>query len=177
MADMQNINMQQVAAGMQGIGGIATAMSQKSVGVAQQTSANFEADQLDNLAGQERASSQRDAQEKRRQARLMQSRALAVASASGAGALDPNVVNTIAGLYGEGDLSARTSLYEGESRATGLEKKATARRFEGEQLKSAGNTKAISTIATTGLSIAEKYKSRKDQQSSGGWTSGYDLTD
>jgi hypothetical protein len=68
---------------------------------AEAKSLRSEAAQLDAMAGQDRASSQREAVEQRRQARLLQSRALAVGAATG-GAMDPTVVNTIADLEGEG---------------------------------------------------------------------------
>jgi hypothetical protein len=178
--DMQNINMGQVGTIMEGIGTVATAVNQRSSGASEQTAANFQADQLDQLAGQERAASQRSAAEQLRKSRIMQSRALAVAAASGAGALDSNVLNVISGIAGEGDLASRTELYSGNDRASKLELSADTKRFEGAQRKRAGEIRAINTIATGGLSMASKYAKRTTTTTAApasGWTSGYDLID
>jgi hypothetical protein len=105
-----------------------------------------QADQLDIKAGQERASAQRDAMEQQRQARLVSSRALAVAAASGAGADDPTVVNIMANIAGEGEYRALTSLYSGETDARALEAEATARRQEAKNTKKAAKFSAIGSI-------------------------------
>lgn len=115
-----------------------------------------EADQLDAMAGNDRASSQREAAEQRRQARLLQSRALAVGAATG-GASDPTVVNIIADLEGEGAYRALTSLYEGEESARSKEMQASARRGEAKNAKRAGMIGAAGQVLSGASSIFGKY--------------------
>lgn len=105
-----------------------------------------EASQLGYLAGQDRASSQRSAYEERRNARLLQSRALAVAGASGGGVSDPTVVNLMARLSGEGEYRALTALYEGEEQARQREAEAKARRKEAKSTKTAGYLSAAGSV-------------------------------
>jgi len=127
--------------------------------------AEFKAQQLEQKAGQERAVSQRKAASARRSARYAESRALALAAASGGGASDPTVVNIMAGIAGEGEMAAQAALYEGEERARGSEMAATASRYEGAQAKRAGYIKAgttvMSGIASAGMmgseSLTAKY--------------------
>jgi hypothetical protein len=118
---------------------------------------NLQAGQLDAAAGRERASSQRSAMEERRQARLANSRALALAAASGGGADDPSVVNAMAGIEGEGEYRALTSLYNGEEAALGMEADAAARRRGAKSVKAAGLIKAGGTILNAGASLYGKY--------------------
>lgn len=115
-----------------------------------------EAVQLDAMAGQERASSQRRAIEARRQSRLLQSRALAVGAATG-GASDPTVVNILARLEGEGEYRALTALYEGEEEARSKEMQARARRTEAKNVKKASKIQAAGQILQGASSIYSKY--------------------
>ena len=124
---------------------------------AQAKSLKSEARQLDTKAGLERASSQREAMEERRKARLLQSRGLAVAAASGGGADDPGVVNILADIAGEGEYRSLTALYEGNERAFGLESEAKARRKEAKNVKTAGYIGAASTLLGAGSSMSERY--------------------
>lgn len=105
-----------------------------------------EALQLDANAGQERAVSQRQAMDERRQGRFASSRALAVAAASGGGTDDPTVVNAIANLDGESEYRALTAMYEGNVRGDDLERQAKARRTEAKNVKKQALFKAGSTI-------------------------------
>lgn len=117
---------------------------------------NSEADQLEDKAGNVRASSQRRAMEERRQSRLASSRALALAAATG-GASDPTVVNILAGLDGEGEYRALTALYEGEEEGRGLEFEARNRRKEAKNAKRAGYIEAAGSVLKAGSSMYEKY--------------------
>jgi hypothetical protein len=125
---------------MQVGGGISAANSQAG-------QLRSEATQLDAMAGLDRASSQRASVEQRRNARLLQSRALAVAGASGGGISDPTVVNLLAKLEGEGEYRALTALYEGEEEARSKERQAVARRKEAGNVKKA----ALFTAAVKAL--------------------------
>lgn len=115
-----------------------------------------EAEQLDSMAGQDRASSQRRAVEARRQSRLLQSRALAVAASQG-GASDPTVVNILANLEGEGEYRALTALYEGEEEARSKEAQAKARRKEAKNVKKGALISAGAQILQAGSTMYDKY--------------------
>ena len=117
---------------------------------------NAEAGQLDQMAGTERASSQRTAAEQRRQARLLQSKALAAGAATG-GANDPTVVNIIANLEGEGEYRALTALYEGEEKARSDEMQAAAKRKEAKNTKRAGLITAGAKVLEGASTMYGKY--------------------
>lgn len=108
-----------------------------------------EALQLEQNAGQERASSQRSAIEQRRSARYMQARLRALAAASGAGASDPTVVNLDADIAAAGEYGALTAMYEGETRASGMEYGAKIARKEGKAARLAGYVGAASKAVSS----------------------------
>jgi hypothetical protein len=93
----------------------------------------FQASQYKTKAGREQASAQREFLERRRQQRLSESRAVAVAGASGGGVGDPTVLNIIGDIAGEGDFAAQTALFEGDSAAHLLNTEAALAIYEGEQ--------------------------------------------
>lgn len=113
--------------------------------------------QLEQQAGQDRALSQLEANNRRRSSRYAQSRALALAAASGAGASDPTVVNIISGLEGEGEYGALAAMYEGETSARGLQYGGKARRNDGRAARNASYLKAGSTLLAGGSAWADKY--------------------
>jgi hypothetical protein len=155
-------------------GATIAAYSSVQQGKAANRAAQFEAGQMEHNAKEARAASQRDAMEQRRRAEVAQSRALAVAAASGAGALDPTVIDLIGDIEAEGDLNARTALYAGEERGKGMEAQAGARRYEGAQARKAANMKSASTILSSASSFAGAFggnsKSLADGYN-GSWTS------
>lgn len=116
-----------------------------------------EAAQLEVNAGLERASSQRRMIEEKRSATLANSRALALAAASGASADDPTIVNLMAGIEGEGEYRALTALYEGETQAQGMEDQARQNRVAAKATKKAGMIKAAGTILSAGSSIYDRF--------------------
>lgn len=131
-------------------------------------SAEYEARQADYLAGQSRAASQRSAFEERRMAGLLASKTLAQAAASGAGASDANVVNTLNQIYMEGAYRSALALYEGEEQARSYEVSAQARRLSGKSASSAAlqegasaakasKTAATGTLLSGASSFATKY--------------------
>lgn len=139
-----------------------TAGSQLAAGRASKRAADFEAAQLTQRAGEARAVSHRQAEEARLESVLLQSRALAVAAASGAGASDPSVVNAIANIAKRGDYSIRSRVYEGEAAGRRYEDAATARRYEGRQMEKAGEMRALSTVVQGGLSLYGRYGEEDD---------------
>lgn len=116
-----------------------------------------EATQLDEQAGRTRASSQREAIEQRRQAKLVASRALTLAAASGGGADDPTIVNLIANTEGEGAYRAYTALYNGNEEALGLERQAQAKRKEAKTVKKVAWLKTAGSVISSGSTLADRY--------------------
>jgi len=123
-------------------GGFSAANAAKTAAQRQKTEAEFEAEQMTQAAGQAIATSQRDAIEQRRQARLLQSRAIAISGASGASVTDPTVLNLIGDIAGQGSYRAAVALYQGEDKARQLNMGAAAKRYEGEVALETGRNKA-----------------------------------
>lgn len=123
-------------------GGFSAANAAKTTAERQKAEAEFEAEQMTQAAGQAIATSQRDAIEQRRQARLVQSRAIAISAASGASVTDPTVVNLIGDIAGQGSYRAAVALYQGEDKARQLNMGAAAKRYEGEVALETGRNKA-----------------------------------
>lgn len=117
----------------------------ETAGQATQMAANYEAEQLEVQAGQERATAQRNMIEQRRRERIVQSNLQAAAAASGAGATDPTVARLSSDIAVEGQYRALSELFSGEERARGLEGQASARRYEGQVGYQAGKARAAST--------------------------------
>lgn len=115
-------------------GAIVSGVGTIASGVAANRNAQFEAQQLDMKAKEETAAAQRDAQEKRREGALLNSRAQAVAAASGGGAgLDaPTIVKIMGNTASRAEYNAQTATYGGLSRAAGLRDQARGRRAEGK---------------------------------------------
>ncbi len=122
-------------------------------GAADQAAADTQAMQLDQQAGQRRATAQRQAVESRREAKLLESRALAVGAASGGG-VDFTRIGDIAA---EGEYRALASLYEGEEGALGLEAQAGAARTSGKNAMGAATFDAAGTLLKGGTTMMEKY--------------------
>ena len=91
-----------------------------------------EAAHMEVQAVQAVAASQRDMLQERKNARLLESRALAVAAASGAGASDTTVVNIISNIAAEGAYRSSLALYEGQERSRQLRIGAEIRRAGGD---------------------------------------------
>lgn len=112
--------------------------------------ASIDEKRLRRMAGNERATAQRSAAEERRAARLMESRARAVAAKSGAGATDPTVLNIMGDLSAEGEYRALSRMYEGETAAQSLE-------LEGKERKRAERGRSVATILSSAATFASKY--------------------
>ena len=155
-------------------GGQAQSQYAQAEGAAHDYTAQADRNQAEILrvqAGQERAASQRDAARERRNQRLLESRAQAVAAASGGGASDPTVTKVISDIAGEGTYRALGALYTGEDKARGLEAaaydndtaagledyKSGLSGWESKLLEQAAGRKALATIIGGGASIASKY--------------------
>jgi hypothetical protein len=119
--------------GLEVIGAVISGLGSVVGGIAANNAAAFEADQLEQKAKEERAASQRDAIEKRKEAAFVQSRqqALAAASGGGAGTDAPTIMKLMASTAGQGEYNAQAALYGGENRARGLMDEAMGRRMSG----------------------------------------------
>lgn len=132
-----------------------------------QQAAAYQSAQLRQAAGQAQAASQVEAQDVQRRADLVASRALAVAAASGGGASDPTVVNTIAGIAQEGAYRKAVALYKGDEEARKLTMQAEASQYEaankayGERLTALGGFIGAGTSLAKGMarqsSLLQKY--------------------
>lgn len=128
------------------MGSLLKAYGQVRQGRAAKKAADFEALQMERQAGAAEAESQAEAAVSRREGRLVASRAISVASASGASVRDPTMVNLVADIETESEYNALAALYSGKSQATQLRMGAKARRSEGKAARTAGYIKAATTI-------------------------------
>lgn len=117
----------------------------RAQGAANQQAADYTARSMEIQAGQERAVAQRKAIAQRRQEGLVQSRAQALAAASGAGASDPTIISNASLITREGELGALTSMYQGEQSAQNLETGATLKRYEGASGRAGSDAMAGAT--------------------------------
>ena len=138
---------------------------------AQQAIADRQAEFMVRQAGQEQAVAQRTAIDEQRQGRLISSRAQAIAAASGAGALDPTIVNILGDIDTEAEIRALTALYEGDERASGLRYDAALTRQAGLVTAQTGRAQAnmqrnqailgaAGTLLEGGTSLAGRFGSR-----------------
>jgi hypothetical protein len=119
--------------GLELIGALISGVGTIAAGAAEKQSADFEAQQMDMKAREEVAASQRDAIAKRKEGDIINSRAQALAAASGGGAGTdaPTIVKLMGQTAGTAEYNADTAMYGGYSRAAGLRDSAKARRMSG----------------------------------------------
>ena len=98
MADPLTIGLTLASTAFQALQTSAAGKAEQQAANARQAALNNQAEQARQIAGQERATGQRKALEQRRQARIVSSRAMAVAAASGGGT--GGNVETILGVLG-----------------------------------------------------------------------------
>lgn len=130
-----------VASVISAIGGIAT-------GIAEKKQADFQAKQQEMQGKEDFAASQRDADQKRKEAELVNSRAQALAAASGGDATDPTIVQLMTGTTQQGELNAQSSLYTGEQQKRGLFDQAAATRMSGQASMFGSFLGAAGTLAS-----------------------------
>ena len=123
-----------------------------------------EAAYMEQQATQAVAASQRDMLAERKQAELLQSRALAVAAASGAGASDTTVENIIANISGEGAYREKLALYSGKQKSLELRTGAEIRRAGGDLQAQYGRNEAaahrigsVATLFSGAGTLANRY--------------------
>ena len=152
------------ATAFQTIGALQTAEAQDDLGKHAQRIAQRDKEAAFQQAGQERALSQRDAIKERQQGEFVSSRVQALSAASGGGALDPTIINILAGVQQTEDFNAAMALATGESRARALEFGGTQAlaRGEGEQTAfenaaRASRFQAAGSLLEGGSSLFAKY--------------------
>lgn len=150
--DLEQITsaLQDATAALKGVAAIQSARSRKKT---VQLNKRLAAAQ----AKEEFALSQRSAMEEERQARLLASRALAVAAAGGGSVGDPTVANLIADISGEGAYRAGLELYKGRTKARATRQQAALDAFTEEQQAISERSVGISALAQSGASIYERY--------------------
>jgi hypothetical protein len=135
------------------LSGVGSLMSASATAEAQRA----EAAMLERQAGETNAAAQRNAERKRKEAALINSRQQAVAAKSGGGATDPTVLDLMAGVAGEGDLQARSIQYEGAERGASLSYQAALKRMAAENAETAGYIGA-GTSLLSGVNNWSKYR-------------------
>lgn len=138
------------------IGGLIGAAGSVIGGISANNQAQAQASALKVQAGEERASSQREAITRTRQANLIMSRQQTVAAASGGGAGDPSVVNLMAGVGAQGQYEAGSAMYEGETKARGDEHQADITKMQGKQALFAGFINGAGSMIN-GFSTFSRY--------------------
>lgn len=96
--------------------------------------------QYDRQADNAKVEAQQMAKAERKKARLVHSRALAVAGASGAGVSDPQITDILSNVDAEGEINALNSLFTGDNQAQGL-------RYQGQVARRLGASKAMAGYA------------------------------
>lgn len=134
-----------------------TAYSQYESGNAAAANSKLVAIQQERAANQAQVEAQQQAAQERKRAKLVRSRALAVAGASGAGVSDPTVTNILTGIDTEGELNALNSLWSGDYTARALRSGAAATRREGRAYSASGTLAGASTALAGAGSFFEKY--------------------
>ena len=176
-------------------GTIAQGKAQREAGQTQQVAAQHraavgerDAQAQDIQAGQERAVGQRNLISERKNQARVESTIRTRAAASGAGALDPTIVDILGDVGSEGDFRALSALYEGEDRARALEFGAGLSRagaggelFAGAAARDAGRRaqrelqlSAGGTLLQGGGSFYSKYGRRETRPSPTGYGAGFD---
>ncbi len=142
-------------------------------GIAANRAGQFAGAQGDMAAGQVEAASQRTAVDVTRRANLLQSKALANAAASGGGASDPTVMDTVSRIAGEGAYRSQLALYEGSDQARALRLRADTARYQGALGERAGYIGAVGSALKGGATLLGKGSSTLFSKYSGGGVEPY----
>jgi hypothetical protein len=107
------------------------------------------AEGLTDAANRTKAVATAEMAEEQRLKEQMESRAIAVAAASGAGIDDPTMVQLIGDLNTEGEYRIMSRLFVGETEAEGLQEQSYAARREGEAALNAAYVKVVKSAIST----------------------------
>lgn len=156
---------------------------------ARKRAAEFEANVLETQSTQVVALAQRDMLDARRTGELAQSRAIALAAASGGGATAPTVTRIVGDIAKESSYNAMLALYAGEERGRLMRLQAKNLREQGEFAQTQGllaagaaESKAkayeyagYATVLQGAGSMYAKYAGRGPSSTPGSMSSGVDL--
>lgn len=135
-------------------GTLMSANAERDAGKSEAMARQMEARALERKAAEDRAAAQREAIRRSKESELANSRAQALAAASGGGATDKTVLDLMAGAAEEGEYQTQAAIYEGESRGRGLESQAEIERFKAQRARKAGNMRANATLLSGASSFA-----------------------
>jgi hypothetical protein len=139
------------------VGTAMSAMAARAQGKAAETSAKYEAQQLEMQGKEEQAAAQREAEQLRRQKTLALSQVQARSAASGFSATDPTTLQIASDIEKYGTLQQQMAQYGGESRRAGREAQAQAALMEGRAARQASKYKVASTIIGGIESLAGRF--------------------
>lgn len=128
-------------------------------GQAAESSAQFEAQQIEQNALRREEQGEMEAAEQRRQKRIALSDARAAQTASGGTTTSGMALTQQGKLAREFEYNALASIYDARVDAQGLRRQAAGRRFEGRTARRAGTGRALSTALRGG---ADTYQSIQD---------------
>lgn len=142
------------------IGAGVSAESSYQAGRLNSANAELQSIQDSRDANDAQVAAQVQAGNERRRAKLLRSRALAVAGASGAGVQgDPTVDRILEGIDTEGEMRALSALYEGDATARALRSGAASKLRMSNAYSSVGNLRAAGQLAEGAYSFYDKYGS------------------
>lgn len=148
-----------VGAGISALGTLGSASAARQAGQAQQAQYNFKAAQEDQQATQAIASSQRQMFDTNRKTALTQSTLQARAAGDGGSATDSTVLDLSQDIAGRGEYNALGDLFQGQSKAAGLNAQANADRYSGAAAAAGASAQATGTILGGIGSLAGKFGS------------------
>ena len=119
--------------------------------------AKFQAQQQKANAASQIASGQHQALARRRESEIRESRALAVAGASGAGTLDPDVLNIISGLAVQGEKEFQAENFNAQTKAAQSTTAAAMSEIQGQQASDASKVAATSTLLSGAVDAGTSY--------------------
>lgn len=149
------------------IGTAVSAMGTIAAGQAQSAAADYQAQQLERKAAEERAASQREAFTKKQEVDLVQSRIQAGAAASGLGTLDPTIQDLAGDTEVQGQMNQKMVRYGGEQRRAGLLDQASAARATGKAEEQGSIFGAVGTMIGGASSFFTKYGEATAKPTSG----------
>ena len=149
MWEMLPVAMSVIGSVMGAAGNFQAGNAAQLIGQRQRQADEFQAAQLTQQGGQVFASAQRQQLEQERLGRLVESKALAGAAASGAGT-GGNAMDIIANLHAEAAYRGGVALYNGEEQRRQLLMAAEAKRYEGALAEESGNARK-SAAYTAGI--------------------------
>ena len=138
-----------------------TAAGTIAAGKAQENAMRYEAQQLDMQAQEERAASQRDMLEHRREKKLALSRLQNLAAASGFSATDKTALDLTGDIAQYGTYKEQMALYGGASRSAGYRAQAEGRRMTGRAARVGSYFDAGGTILGGISTMADRYAPKK----------------